>query len=121
MNTPKVPDYFFGRERLCQTLHTRLRTECSFLNQHLFRRNLVPSPNCICGEIESNTHFLFHCSRYNEIRQEMLTSIQQRIPHIPVTTQLLLSGDDDRLPTSDNSLIFSEVQKYIRKTKRFVS
>ena len=103
-NTPKVPDYFFDGERLCQTLQTRLR---SSLNQHLFRRNLVPSPNCICGEIESNTHFLFHCSRYNVIRQEMLTSIQQRIPHIPVSTQLLLSGDDDSLSTRYHNTITS--------------
>ena len=74
-NNPKTPDYYFSGERLLQILHTRLRTECSSLIEDLFRRNLVQSPNCICGEIESNSHFLLSCARYNLIRQDMLNSI----------------------------------------------
>ena len=67
-NNPKTPDNYFSGERLLQILHTRLRTECCSLNEHLFRRNLVQSPNCICGEIESNSHFLLSCARYNLVR-----------------------------------------------------
>lgn len=56
------------------------------------------------GTTSSNTHFLLHSARYNVIRQEMLTTIQQHLPHIPVTTQLLLSGDEESLSTDDNHL-----------------
>ena len=45
-NNLKTPDYYFSGERLLQILHTRLRTECCSLNEHLCRRNLVQSPNC---------------------------------------------------------------------------
>ena len=41
----------------------RLRLECSSLNQHLCRKNLVDSPNCSCGMIESSSHFLLSCAR----------------------------------------------------------
>lgn len=121
-NTPKIPDYYFSGERLSQILHTRLRTECSSLNHHLFRRNLVPSPNCICGETESNNHFLLSCPRYNLIRQDMLNSIQLKLPNnFPITTHLLLTGDNDALSVEENTLIFAEIHKYIRKTKRFTT
>ena len=117
-NNP-TPDYYFSGERLLQILHTRLRTECSSLNEHLFRRNLVPSPNCICEEIESNSHFLLSCARYNLIRQDMINSIQLNIQqNVPVNTRLLLSGDNANLSVEENTIIFAEVQKYIRKTKR---
>ena len=36
LDTPKVPKYYHCGDRLEQILHTRLRTECSSLNQHLF-------------------------------------------------------------------------------------
>ena len=39
---------YYAGDRFSQILHTRLRTECSSLNQHLFRRGLIPSPNCMC-------------------------------------------------------------------------
>jgi hypothetical protein len=32
---------------------------CSALNTHLFIRNLVESPNCICGITETVSHVLF--------------------------------------------------------------
>jgi hypothetical protein len=39
------------------------------LNQHLHRKNIVDSPNCICGSTESTTHYLFNCLRYTAQRQ----------------------------------------------------
>ena len=78
LDTPKVPTYYDYGDRLDQILHTRFRTECSSLNQHLFRRNLVQNPYCLCGEIEDNKHFLLTCPRYNQMRAEMFLSIQQK-------------------------------------------
>ena len=54
--------------RLGQILHARLRLECSSLNHHLYRKNLVESPLCSCGVPEPNSHFLLSCANYNDIR-----------------------------------------------------
>ena len=43
------PFYYYTSSRLGQILHSRLRMQCSTLSQHLYRKNIVDSPNCICG------------------------------------------------------------------------
>ena len=43
--------------RLGQILHARLRMECSSLNAHHYRKNIVPSPTCSGGGFESTCHF----------------------------------------------------------------
>ena len=117
----KIPEYYYAGDRFSQILHTRLRTECSSLNQHLFRRSLVPSPNCMCGDIESNEHFLMICPRYTQIRGDLLNALRGFIlPATPITAQLLLYGDCE-LSVENNISLFKEVQKFIIKSKRFVS
>ena len=51
LNHPPVYFDNVQTSRKAQILHTRLRLECSSLNQHLWRKNLVDSPNCFCGVI----------------------------------------------------------------------
>jgi hypothetical protein len=49
-NTKVPAHYYVGCRLIGQILHARLRMNCSALNAHLFIRNLVESPNCICGK-----------------------------------------------------------------------
>ena len=51
------------------------RTECSSLNFYLHQRNLVHSPNCVCGAIENNKPYLLDCHRYVNARDEMLNIV----------------------------------------------
>ena len=44
--------YTIQTSRTGQILHTRIRLECSSLNQHLYKKNLIDSPNCPCGQVE---------------------------------------------------------------------
>jgi hypothetical protein len=44
---------------------------CSALNAPLFIRNLVESPNCICGITETVSHFLLDCPRHTTLRQQL--------------------------------------------------
>ena len=58
-----IPFKLNGRSLISGTLlgkilHTRLRMNNSSLNEHLFIRNLMDSPNCACGQVESTSHFL---------------------------------------------------------------
>ena len=38
----KLPKYYNTGTRMGQILHTRIRLECSSLNAHLYRKNIVP-------------------------------------------------------------------------------
>ena len=113
----KIPHYFFYGNRLDQIMHTRLRTECSSLNYYLYRRNLIPSPNCVCGALENNIHFLLRCPRYDEIRVDMVNTV---IRYTNVTVDTLLHGNIN-LTTDANQEIFKAVHKYVRQSKRFIT
>lgn len=113
LNPP--PQYYFIGKRLGQILHTRLRGNCSSLNQHLFSRNIVQSPLCACGNVENTEHFLLYCPLYNDVRQKMIRSVSHLCrPSI----NILLYGDQN-LSFNDNKLIFLTVQDFLVQTKRF--
>jgi hypothetical protein len=56
----KIPKYYYYGPRLTQILHARLRMRSSSLNEHLYIKNIIDSPNCFCGEIEPTHHYLFN-------------------------------------------------------------
>ena len=87
----------------------------SSLNEHLFMRNLVISPNCTCGHAESTSHFLLHCAKYNTLRNETIFNINH---NVPIDTNLLLFGSEG-LSVEQNIDIFLKVQKFIVKSNRF--
>lgn len=109
------PSYFYIGNRADQIQHARLRTKCSSLKQHLFLKNIIDSPLCICGKIEDTEHFLFDCRLYHGIRQEMTRSLL-RICRPSVN--ILLYGDTN-LSYDDNRQIFKIVHEFITKSKRF--
>ncbi|MES9881747.1 MAG: reverse transcriptase family protein [Sedimenticola sp.] len=112
---PDIPPYYYDGNRMGQIMHTRLRTECSSLNDQLFRKNLVISPLCNCGSVETTYHFLFTCTRYSDIRNLHFNSL----PH-NVNERHLLSGIPGN-SYEDNKNMFLTVQAYILDTKRFSS
>ena len=65
----------------------------------------------MCGEIEDTEHYLQNCNLFRNLREELLNT---------VTTycQPTLNGDAN-LSESENKTIFSAVQEFILKTKRF--
>ena len=70
----KTPVYYYVGTRIGQILHSRLRMNCSSLNSHLFFKNLVTSPTCSCGAIETTSHYLLYCPKYQITRNELLDS-----------------------------------------------
>ena len=66
-----VPKHYYRGKRKLQILHTRLRTNCSSLNLHLFIKNISDSPLCSYGSIEDNQHYFFHCMHYQRQRNEL--------------------------------------------------
>ena len=71
-NISSPPLYYYTGNRPSQTYHTRIRTHCSALNQHLFSKIIIPSPLCDCGGIENTRRFLLKCAFDQDIRRDML-------------------------------------------------
>ena len=111
--TVKSPDYFYTGTRMGQVLHARLRMNSSALNSHLFARNIVDSPNCTCGQIETTSHFLLYCNKYNDLRNETIFSINYPVIH---NVKLFLFGSE-ALNSDQNKDIFLKVQKFIIKSE----
>ena len=98
-----------------QIIHTRLRNNCSDLKQHLFWKNIVASPICRCGEVESNTHYFFECRFYCNIRVTLRQHISAKSAF---NIDTVLFGDNE-LSLVENEQIFHAVHDYIDKSKRF--
>ena len=112
---PQIPKYYYVGSRRAQVLHTRLRTNCSSLNLHLFLKNITDSPLCRCGSIENTEHFFLYCRYYQDQRDELLSVVT---PYQVPTVNLFLYGDTT-LSQYTNTIIFESVQKFIIGTKRF--
>ena len=113
-NLKKLPKYYYIDNRLSQIQHTQLRTDCSSLNHHLFSKNIVDSPHCACGAVETTKHYFFECQRYNDIRTIMLNELAN---YCQPDLNIVLFG----LPESDfytNYRIIVKVQIYIMDSKR---
>jgi hypothetical protein len=87
------------------------RSESLTTDNKFYRKNIVDSPNCICGLTESTTHYLFHCPRYTAQRQMYINSIN--VP-INLTTEILLFGSPKVAP-NQNVELFLAVQKAVRR------
>jgi hypothetical protein len=117
LNVDKLvtPKHYYTGNRQSQILHTRLRTNCSSLNNDLFLKGIVESPHCECSQVESAHHFFFACPRYQVIRQILFNTVSQ---YCPLNISNLLFGDTS-LSYETNVKIFEAVQKYIRDSNRF--
>ncbi|MES9994058.1 MAG: hypothetical protein ABW098_19070, partial [Candidatus Thiodiazotropha sp.] len=114
-NIRPPPSFYCSGSRQGQIYQVRLRTNCSSLKLHLYSKNIIDSPLCVCGEIEDTFHFLLECDIYSDLRRELLTSVSSICnPSLNV----LLFGSPD-ISDDLNVQIFAAVQKYILKTKRF--
>ncbi|MCG8113032.1 MAG: reverse transcriptase domain-containing protein [Candidatus Thiodiazotropha taylori] len=114
-NVGTPPKYYLFGNRLGQIYHARLRTNCSALNQHLFSKNIVDNPLCVCGSIEDTHHFMFICNRYGNHRQTLLDTVSM---FCRPTLNLLLFGSSE-LSLIQNKQVFLAVQDFLLKTKRF--
>ena len=115
INKPRSNPLFYYGKRRQQVLHTRLRTNCSSLNKHLYDRNLVISPLCQCGKIEDTTHFFLICPLHANLRLTLVRTIEQ---YTDISLRTLLFGDDN-LSFIDNLAVFDAVHSFIEGSGRF--
>ncbi len=99
-NLRKPPSYYSSGDRLGQVLLTRIQLGCSTLNFDLFRKSIVTSPTCTCGEIGTPDHYLLSCPLYTEHRRRFLSSL-----HCPMLLNNLIFGCEN-IDINDNTLLF---------------
>ena len=85
----------------------------SALNAHLFLRNLVESPNCICGITKTVSHFLLDCPQHTSLRQQLFFSLLD-IPET-ISLNILIFGSVN-LNDEENKAVFKSVQTFIIKS-----
>jgi hypothetical protein len=110
-----VPSHYYVGERKYQIIHTRLRTHCSSLKEHLFSKNIIESPLCECGDIENTSHYFFSCPRYQDERNVLLNNLSEITT---VTLNVLLYGDNS-IADDLNEAIVLHIHSYLHRTKRF--
>ena len=113
---PDVPKhYLFGNRRL-SVLQTRLRNNCSHLNNDLHLNHLRETSDCECGYFcEDAVHFFFHCPRFSDIR---LLLFRDTRPYHPLNISKILHGSDV-LNYNENCDLVNRVHIYIKNSKRF--
>ena len=95
-------------------LNKYIRNKCSSLKHHLFLKNIVDSPLCTCGSVESTQQFFLECPLYNQIRPFFLQALTD-IGGANIHT--MLNGNSN-FSNEINTKKFDEVHKYITKSKR---
>ena len=114
----KAPAYYHGGDRVAQIHHARMRMHCCTVNDFMYRCDLTASPQCACGAVkETVEHFLTDCPRFNSARHELLGPFSTD-SHLDL--KCLLFSDHSK-NEEYNRKLFSNVEKYILKTKRFTS
>ena len=108
---------FNSGTRYWNCIHARLRLGCSKLNKHLFRNlHVIDSEKCICGNpCESVYHFFFECPLFIESRVELFSSLS----HITALDLDLFLHGKHELSHDQNCYLFSQIQKYLKNTRRF--
>ena len=107
-------------------LLTTLRVGLSHLREHKFKHSFQDTlnPICNCGEdIETKSHYLFHCPDYLEERKTLLNTISCIVPNIfdfnnDQLIEILLYGKED-LDNINNTSILDATINYLIETKRF--
>mgnify|MGYP002259906745 FL=1 len=124
------PSYLSHGKRFPNICHTQLRLGCSQLNSHLYKVNIIPSPDCACSfQSEDIHHFFLSCPHFSAHRRHLLDTVCRILaPGVNPKLIIHLCGDllvtyflhgNDNLSHEDNIIIFESVQNYIALSRRF--
>ena len=116
-NIPSKPcPYYYYGPRASNINLTRLRLNCSPLNEYLFKIGVLESPLCRCGDsVETTKHYFLECALY---AMERITLHNALSTTGSFNLQTILYGGGS-CNTKDDKNIIEAVYKYINDTGRF--
>ncbi|XP_023238062.1 uncharacterized protein LOC111636906 [Centruroides sculpturatus] len=107
--------YHHASSRQAETLLAKLRTGTAPLNDFLYSRGIVPSPNCLfCGEAETTEHFWLRCPEYTTSRMDLLKHLRLNLQTVRTLSPLYW-------PQADMSSRYHVylLEQYIHRSGRF--
>ena len=111
--------WFYMGSRASQIITSQMRLEFSDLNDHLHKKQCVPSPLCPCGQnVETIQHYFFECNLYRNERITLYHTLGNISHTIQPSTKTFLYGLKDE-STELNMNFLACIQIYISNTKRF--
>ena len=124
LSTPEPPVYYSHGTKARNTMHTRLITDMSQLNAHMFKIQKLDSPACSCGHpLENTVHFIFSCPKYTLQRNILLNDISHSLCYnftqesISTQSQILLHGTN--LSSGGGRAVARHFQNYLQNSHRF--
>ena len=98
------------------------------MQSHKYHHKFIdtPSDQCVCQTgAETTTHYFLECSMYNEMREELMNSINPLLFLNDLDNiendglvKFLLYGHD-RLNTHENNFLLKRTLTFIKNSKRF--
>jgi len=126
LGVPKPPAYYTAGSKTGNTLHTRLRTEMSHLNSHLFQINKCPSPECSCGHpVENNRHFILSCQNHSPQRDELFLNASRILGtdfnHYMSALQLRILINGESFGSEGGRAMAYHFQNFLLNSNRFIN
>ncbi|MEW8548387.1 MAG: reverse transcriptase domain-containing protein [Candidatus Thiodiazotropha sp.] len=99
----------------------QLRTGYARLNEYLYKTGITDSNECMCGAIESVSHYLIDCPLYENEREIMRKRLFQScgIPQLDMNL-LLMAKKEDEFKEWRNCIL-TELETYVATTERFAT
>ena len=111
--------YLYGPMKL-NIILTQFLCSASFLNNDLFRANIIKDPSCHCGsDIEDVYHYFFVCPKYTLCRKTLFHNLNWLSENFVLDTKLLICGHLELL-NEQNIQIFKQVQNFIKRSNRLL-
>ena len=126
LGVPTPPAYYATGSKMGNILHTRLRTEMSHLNSHLFQIHKHDTSECSCGHLVENArHFILYCPNYVPKRHELAQNISQALDidflSLPPLIQLRILIHGDTLGSEDGRAVACHFQNFLFNSHRFTN
>ena len=99
------------KERMIESVFSKLRIGHLNTKEHLFRFNLTQSPYCECGMVENIYHIFMECTIYNRHRE----SLKRELIRIGVSYNIRNMLGGGPFESSKQNQIIQHVAEYLRK------
>ena len=114
----------FPTDRSIGISYCRLLSHDTMLNEDSYRTGTSPTALCECGyENESSEHFLFRCSRYDQLRHVMMETVLEFVnndndKHCITESMLLAPLGDGSISKKDDYFIKDALFQYLSSVNR---